>query len=257
MQRLHVDRGWGCSIAARTEHVGGGFLKLRLPLRDLVRVHVKMLGKLSLCHLAPNRGKRHFRLEGRCVRPACSSAHRLLIRGSNLARHQAETPLTVLCRFPEPALASLNGLRVYLSEGDASPKEILPLKSPRKYWSRRGIAEWLVERLGEKTPTLVAIDHGFSFPLRYFETFGLKLDWPGFLDDFQRDRSIREHGRGKGLVGQRGPKGGDKDRRKIRHPEYLRGRRSDAEVTERGARRFILQHSKVVVRHGQLDLTGP
>jgi hypothetical protein len=32
---------------------------------------------------------------------------------------------------------------------------------------------------------LVGIDHGFSFPLRYFETHGLKRDWPAFLDDFQ------------------------------------------------------------------------
>jgi hypothetical protein len=34
--------------------------------------------------------------------------------------------------------------------------------------------------------TLVGIDHGFSFPLRYFEQHGLPLDWPSFLDDFQR-----------------------------------------------------------------------
>ena len=61
-----------------------------------------------------------------------------------------------------------------------------PPPSPRKYWTRRGIAEWLVERLLEDVPTLVGIDHGFSFPLRYFEVHGLKPDWPAFLDDFQR-----------------------------------------------------------------------
>jgi hypothetical protein len=43
-----------------------------------------------------------------------------------------------------------------------------------------------VERLSEAVPTLVGIDHGFSFPLRYFEAHELKLDWPTFLDDFQR-----------------------------------------------------------------------
>jgi hypothetical protein len=32
----------------------------------------------------------------------------------------------------------------------------------------------------------VGIDHGFSFPLRYFETHGLPLDWTAFLNDFQR-----------------------------------------------------------------------
>jgi hypothetical protein len=82
--------------------------------------------------------------------------------------------------------ASLKGLRVYLAEGDGHPVEVQPPPSPRKYWTRKGIAEWLVERLAEDAPTLVGIDHGFSFPLRYFETHGLLTDWPSFLDDFQR-----------------------------------------------------------------------
>jgi len=59
--------------------------------------------------------------------------------------------------------ASLKGLRVYLAEGDAPPAEVPPPPSPRKYWSRRGIAEWLVERLAEDAPTLVGIDHGFLY----------------------------------------------------------------------------------------------
>jgi hypothetical protein len=33
-------------------------------------------------------------------------------------------------------------------------------------------------------PTIVGIDHGFSFPMRYFERHGLPPDWPAFLDDF-------------------------------------------------------------------------
>jgi len=81
---------------------------------------------------------------------------------------------------------SLKGLRVYLSEGSAAPVEVQPPPSPRKYWTRRGIAEWLVERLAEDVPTLVGIDHGFSFPLRYFEAHHLPPDWPAFLEDFQR-----------------------------------------------------------------------
>jgi hypothetical protein len=81
--------------------------------------------------------------------------------------------------------ASLKGLRIYQAEGDARPIEVLPPPSLRKYWSRRGIAEWLVARLHEDAPTLVGIDHAFSFPLRYFEMHGIKPDWPAFLDDFQ------------------------------------------------------------------------
>jgi hypothetical protein len=82
--------------------------------------------------------------------------------------------------------ASLKGLRVYLAEGGAVPGEMFAPPSPRKYWTRRGIAEWLVARLAEDVPALVGIDHGFSFPLRYFEVHGVKRDWPAFLDDFQR-----------------------------------------------------------------------
>ena len=86
----------------------------------------------------------------------------------------------------ETPTASLKGLRIYMAEGDASPAEVQPPPSPRKYWTRRGIAQWLVERLAEDTPTLVGIDHGFSFPLRYFESHRLPPDWSAFLDDFQR-----------------------------------------------------------------------
>lgn len=85
----------------------------------------------------------------------------------------------------ETPTSSLKGLRVYMALGDAKPVEIPPPPSPRKYWTRKGLAEWLVERLAEEVPTLVGIDHAFSFPLRYFEVHGLLPDWPSFLDDFQ------------------------------------------------------------------------
>ena len=71
---------------------------------------------------------------------------------------------------------SLKGLRIYMADGDAPPVEVQPPPSPRKYWTRKGIAEWLVERLAEDTSTLVGIDQGFSFPLRYFEVHRLKPD---------------------------------------------------------------------------------
>jgi hypothetical protein len=82
--------------------------------------------------------------------------------------------------------SSLKGLRVYTADRTRTPEEVQPPPSPRKYWTRRGIAEWLVERLLEDPPALVGIDHGFSFPLQYFEQHGLPLDWSSFLDDFQR-----------------------------------------------------------------------
>lgn len=71
---------------------------------------------------------------------------------------------------------SLKGLRVYMADRAALPAEVQPLHSPRKYWTRRGIAEWLVRCLSEEVPTIVGIDHGFSFPLRYFESHHLLPD---------------------------------------------------------------------------------
>ena len=63
--------------------------------------------------------------------------------------------------------SSLKGLRVYEGHLDAAPIEVQPPPSPRKYWTRRGVAQWLVEYLSENVPTIVGIDHSFSFPLSY------------------------------------------------------------------------------------------
>ena len=85
----------------------------------------------------------------------------------------------------ETPISSLKGLRVYESDTLTDPREVQPPASPRKYWTRQGIARWLCEELSHETPTLVGLDHGFSFPLAYFEKYSLPLDWPSFLDDFQ------------------------------------------------------------------------
>lgn len=86
----------------------------------------------------------------------------------------------------ETVTSSLKGLRVYLADRASTPFEVGPPLSPHRYWTRRGIAEWLEERLLEDPPTLVGIDHGFSFPRRYFEKYHLKFDWTAFLEDFRR-----------------------------------------------------------------------
>lgn len=80
--------------------------------------------------------------------------------------------------------SSLSGLRVYASTPADRATEVRPPPSPRKHWTRRGIAEWLVARLSEGVTTLVGIDHAFSFPLQYFDRHGLSRSWPTFLDDF-------------------------------------------------------------------------
>ena len=85
----------------------------------------------------------------------------------------------------ETPIASLKGLRVYMSDRDTQPVEVQPPTGAKRYWTRRGIAEWLAKVLSEDMPTLVGIDHGFSFPLRYFAENRVPLDWRLFLEDFQ------------------------------------------------------------------------
>lgn len=81
--------------------------------------------------------------------------------------------------------SSLKGLRVFVAGRMTTSVEVQPPPSPRKYWTRRGIAGWLAEQLADGQATLVGIDHGFSFPIGYFERYHLAHDWPAFLDDFQ------------------------------------------------------------------------
>lgn len=80
----------------------------------------------------------------------------------------------------------LAGLRVFLSENGAAPQEVPPPTSLKRYWTRQSLAEWLLERFSEDVPTLAGLDHGFSFPLAYFDRHRLAPDWPEFLDDFKR-----------------------------------------------------------------------
>ncbi|MGA0845042.1 MAG: hypothetical protein ACO3RV_00750 [Luteolibacter sp.] len=84
----------------------------------------------------------------------------------------------------ETPKSSLPGLRVYEATPELPPSPVLPPPSPRKHWTRRGIAEWLAAELRDGPPTLVGIDHAFSFPSRYFEVHRLPTDWDAFLDDF-------------------------------------------------------------------------
>jgi hypothetical protein len=114
---------------------------------------------------------------------------------------------------------SLPGLRVFEARDGEWPTEVPPPPSPRKYWARREIAEWLVDQLGGPEPLLIGIDHGFSFPLRYFEVHGLKPDWPSFLDDFQHhwptDEDIYVESVLEGHEGNAAARSGDRGWRRI------------------------------------------
>lgn len=88
----------------------------------------------------------------------------------------------------QTSVSSLKGLRVYQADSgngaNRQAQEVLPPLGSRKYWTRRGVALWLAEQLAVDMPTIVGIDHGFSFPLRYFQAHDLPLNWDAFLDDF-------------------------------------------------------------------------
>jgi len=82
--------------------------------------------------------------------------------------------------------SSLSPLRVYAADLTSAPEEVFPPTSPRKHWTRKGIAEWLRGELCGPKRVLAGIDHAFSFPVRYFEKHGIARDWTAFLDDFQK-----------------------------------------------------------------------
>ncbi|MCX7591483.1 MAG: hypothetical protein N2255_07630 [Kiritimatiellae bacterium] len=78
----------------------------------------------------------------------------------------------------------LDGLRVYMAHGREDPQEMFPGTGNSRRWSRRTLAEWLVELLLESPSVLVGIDHAFSFPEAYFSRYGIVHNWDAFLDDF-------------------------------------------------------------------------
>src|SRR6476661_7049280 len=86
----------------------------------------------------------------------------------------------------EVPISSLKGLRIYESDRLTPPREVAPPKRPRWYGTRREIAEWPVAKVSSGPPSTLAIDHGFAFALRSLQKHGLPLDWPAFLDDFQK-----------------------------------------------------------------------
>ena len=118
------------------------------------------------------------------------------------------------------ATDSLSGLRVYLASTGSPPEEVPPPLGRRRHWSRREIAGWLLERLRTGPPAVVGIDHGFSFPLAWFECHGLPADWTSFLEDFHRhwptDREgVRVEDIRRGRVGDGAARAGDSRWRRL------------------------------------------
>jgi hypothetical protein len=82
----------------------------------------------------------------------------------------------------ETPTSSLKGLRVFKAQEDNEPQEVEPPTSPKRYWTRRAVAQYLAQQLA-KEKVLVGIDHGFSLPIQYFKKYNL-TSYDQFLDDF-------------------------------------------------------------------------
>ncbi len=77
-------------------------------------------------------------------------------------------------------------LQIYAAFDTEEPRRILtPASTEKTYknWCRKEIAEWLIEQAKKNITFIAGIDHGFSFPLDYFERYRI-TSWPEFLDDF-------------------------------------------------------------------------
>ena len=85
------------------------------------------------------------------------------------------------------------------------------------YAVHREIADWLIEQAQKNITFIAGIDHGFSFPMNYFERYKLK-SWPQFLDDLcqhwptdQDDATVEQ----------------------FRHGNHRTGRNTDFRITEK------------------------
>ena len=72
-----------------------------------------------------------------------------------------------------------SGIRVLLAQAGGQPE--LELDAGGRNWSRVTLTSWLAERLKEPQPTLVGLDHCFSFPSSFLEQHHLKT-WDAILD---------------------------------------------------------------------------
>lgn len=93
---------------------------------------------------------------------------------------------TASCRLP--------GLRAYQCGPGKKPIEICSPNSPQKVswnWTRTELVEWLVTCLDEDIPTIIGLDHGFSFPIQYFKNYNLS-SWDLFLEDFVQHWPMHE-----------------------------------------------------------------
>lgn len=79
----------------------------------------------------------------------------------------------------------LAGLQVYAATTGLPERVVTPAAPESNHWNwtRQEISEWLIAQARSGRRFIAGIDHGFSFPLSYFQQYRL-TSWTGFLEDF-------------------------------------------------------------------------
>lgn len=109
-------------------------------------------------------------------------------------------------------------IRVYTAREDHEPYREQNPDHESGLWSRRELAEWLLERITEPaqpgTPaaTVIGLDHAFSFPQTYMDRNNLK-SWEEFLKDFEGHWPTHEFSVRELLPGN--PRTGDPDEHRL------------------------------------------
>lgn len=82
----------------------------------------------------------------------------------------------------EPS-SPLRSLQVFVADREREPSRE-GSAHPTRRWDRQQLANWLLDRLLEDVPTIVGIDHAFSYPLLALEDTA-RQSWDDFLEWFE------------------------------------------------------------------------
>jgi len=99
-------------------------------------------------------------------------------------------PMTQFARYvgidysgAEAPVSRLRALQVYACAGAGAVDAVQPYDRGARNWCRKEVGRYLRECLLGDAPCIIGIDHGFAFPLGYFERHEL-ASWDAFLGHF-------------------------------------------------------------------------
>lgn len=80
-------------------------------------------------------------------------------------------------------VSRLRQLQVYAGGAGTVVAPVSPYDRGARHWCRKEVARYVREVLSGPEPAIIGIDHGFSFPLAYFQRHELE-SWDAFLRQF-------------------------------------------------------------------------